>query len=242
MKDYLKRTGLAACIVITIAATAFLPKRISQTVILVTLLVWCGTYVFGFLKKHAGSVHREKPCRKAACDHSSAELHLSHRITDKLQSAYPNATWRWKYALSPGFVEDGGKARIETRGTDEYNEAEITVDGFGRIGIEMIRSKSINEAIKDADEKADVTYTSDVSVWYDVLGKKILTEMISELNAKGNKSLSVSEDGSIMVGEAETVGSFPSFPSKNLWSKLAQIIEGEGLRTVCNEASIEIGW
>lgn len=245
MKDYLKRSGLAAFIIVSVAATAFLPKRISQAVILAAFLIWLGLALFRLWNKHKAALKtskKEKKYHKPDQEKISAEVHLSHRITDKLHSAYPNATWRWKGGLSNEFLEKGGSARIETSDTDEYNEAEITLDRFGRIGIEMIKAVGINDVIRDADKTAPVEFTSDVRVWYELKGKDVLTETINELNAKGNKTLSISEDGSITVGEGTEVGKLPSFPSKTLWSKLAEVIEGEGLKIVQNEASLDIGW
>lgn len=252
MKDYLRKTGLAAVIVISIAATAFLPKRISQWVILTALLVWLGTVLFAFVKKHRTdhparvrekrNTSYEKSITAQEKAHKGIEMHLSHRITDKLHSAYPDATWRWKSGLTSSFLENGGSARIETSNTDEFNEADITVDSFGRISVEMIKSQGIGSVIQGEDENANIDYTTDVSVWYDAKGKALLTDIINELNAKGSKSLTICEDGNVIIGEGESVGVLPAFPTKNLWTKLSEIIEGEGLKIVQNETSLEIGW
>ena len=116
------------------------------------------------------------------------------------------------------------------------------LDAYGRIDIKMLETKSFSEIVKDTDEKADTDYTVDAKAWYEQWGQKILTDIITELNAKGTRVLCINEDGTVVIDDDKKVGTLKSFPRKNLWKKLVSVFEESGLTAVENENSIQIGW
>lgn len=52
--------------------------------------------------------------------------HVSCRISEKLKSAYPDATWQWDEP-HPESIVRGGTMRIKTSNTEDYTHAEVTV-------------------------------------------------------------------------------------------------------------------
>ena len=167
---------------------------------------------------------------------------LSHRVTDKLHSAFPEATWHWLEKPTAKLFTDGGRIRIATEKAENFTEADVLLDTFGRIEIKMLEVNSVSDVVKATSENAETEFTVDTRVWYEQCGQKVLTDIITDLNARGTRSLCINEDGSVIIDDNKQVGTLKAFPAKNLWKKLVGIFEDSGLTVVENEHSIQLGW
>ena len=254
MRKYLKKSGLAAVILVTVAAIAFLPRYAAQWIVAGAIAAWGITnLVIYFLnrQKHLPrkQVRFSPPVRtgnsvqkRIPTDFRYAVMQLSHRVTDKLHSAFPDGTWRWADEPTAKLFMDGGRARILTVNTEDYNEADVILDSFGRIDIKMLKTDRVSDLIKAKAEDAETDYTVDVKMWYEQRGQQVLTNLITDLNARGAKTICIQEDGSITTDQDEQIGLLQAFPTKNLWKKLIEIFESEGLKAVEDEHSIQLGW
>lgn len=252
MRKYLKQSGVAGIILITIAAIAFLPKTIAQGVILAaftvffiskgTLYVLDNKEMFTHKRENLTSKRQRKNAPVIPLEFKYAVNQLSHRVTDKLHSAFPEATWHWLEKPTAKLFTDGGRIRIATEKSENFTEADVLLDTFGRIEIKMLEVNSVSDIVKATSENAETEFTVDTRVWYEQCGQKVLTDIITDLNARGTRNLCINEDGSIVIDDNKQVGTLKAFPAKNLWKKLAGIFEDSGLTVVENEHSIQLGW
>lgn len=255
MRNYLKRTGITAVILVTIGAIAFLPKQAAQWTIFAALLVWGivnGTIFCINHKELFKSASFERAAKKAEkvrakesdrpLDFKYSVLQLSHRITDKLHSVYPDSSWQWTDKPTAKLFTDGGRIRIATMNTEEFEEADILLDTIGRIDIKMLRTSGISDIIKKASPEADTDFTIDPKVWYEQRGKQALTNIIAEQNSQGIKSLSIDENGNVILENSKQVDILAAFPTKNLWKKLIELFEEDQLTVVETENSIQLSW
>ena len=256
MKMYLRITGITAVILVAIAATAILPKQIAQGAILCAVLL-CGIWNgIRFIMKHKeffksknlvkvmkADEEQNKTAEKTQDDYLKyAVFQLSHRITDKLHSAYPDSSWQWTEKPSFQLFITGGHIRIMTMQTEEFNEADVQIDSIGRIGIQMLKSSPIEEIITANSENAETDFTVDPAVWYEQRGRKLLFDVITDLNAQGTKSVRIDESGRVTLADSSEVAKLEAFPTKNLWIKLIELLNGDQLKTVEVEDSIELSW
>jgi len=256
MRKLMKQTGLATVIIVSLLATAFLPKNIAQWVILATVVIFAAVKGASYYYENRDEFAQKKEKIKSRVKHSKKDeydeepepivnyaiIQLSHRVTDKLHSAFPESSWHWAERPTIKLFAEGGRIRIATSKTEDFNEADVIVDKYGRIEIDMLKAESVSQIIKKSDENADTDYTVDVDAWYSHCGQKVLTDIITDLNARGTKVLCIEEDGCIVANDNEHIGALKAFPSKNLWKKLVAVFESNGLTVVENENSIELGW
>ena len=148
----------------------------------------------------AGSESRFQ--RSRACTDSAA---YQARITDKLKSAYTEATWQWDKEPDLHDILAGKTFRILVENMESYTHADISFDRFGRIHVEPMTIGAFSPAESKADaDDADTPAPEepavvDVRVWYELIGQKILTEQITESHAKGHSKLTIMENGDITV-------------------------------------------
>ena len=63
---------------------------------------------------------------------------ISYQITDTLQSAFPEATWEFAEPLRLSHLLDGDAIRLSTRNTGNHNFAEVSMDEYGSLHLQML--------------------------------------------------------------------------------------------------------
>lgn len=183
-------------------------------------------------------------------------LHISLRITEKLKSAYPQSVWQWKDTPSLQGILNGETTRILVENMDAYTHADISFDRFGRIHVEPMVIGSFAEPTENsADERpesgsADAETNPepsvvDVRVWYELIGQKVLEEMITDLNANGQSMLTIKENGDIVVScqkKKILKATLDSFPGKTYWKELLSILEENELKGKISDNSLQVSW
>lgn len=182
-------------------------------------------------------------------------LHIALRITEKLKSAYPQAVWQWKDTPDLQNILKGGTIRILVENMDTYTHADISFDRFGRIHVEPMVIGSFADTENRADAKpepggADEETTPepsvvDVRVWYELIGQKVLEELITDLNANGHSMLTIKENGDIVVScqkKKILKATLDSFPGKTYWKELISILEENELKGKISDNSLQVSW
>jgi len=254
MRKAMKKSGLTTVIIVSLAAMAFLPKNVAQWVVLAAIVIFAAVKGISYYAEHKDEISEKKEKIKSKVKKSKkskpetepvlnfAITQLSHRVTDKLHSAFPECSWHWVERPTVALFAEGGKVRIATNKTEEFTEADVMLDAFGRIEVKMLKTDTVTKIVKATDKNADTDYTVDADAWYSQCAQKVLTDIITDLNARGTKVLCIKEDGTMVVDDDKQVGTLKAFPSKNLWKKIVSIFEDNGLMAVENEDCIELGW
>lgn len=181
-------------------------------------------------------------------------LHIALRITEKLKSAYPQAVWQWKDTPSLQGILSGGTIRILVENMDTYTHADISFDRFGRIHVEPMVIGSFADVENGADTKPESGMGEettpepsvvDVRVWYELIGQKVLEELITDLNANGHSMLTIKENGDIVVScqkKKILKATLDSFPGKTYWKELISILEENELKGRISDNSLQVSW
>ena len=256
MRSYLKKSGLTLVIVVAIIGLGILPKPISQWVMLGALTVWAGVngvifcfnhknvFKKAFSKRKNSKENTEKPEENDLLIRTryAVMLQLAHRITDRLKSVYPDASWSWADKPENEFFIKGGRTRVITKGTGEFGEADIIIDSFGSLDVQLLKVNSISGALKNAADNEEQDSNVNVFAWYEHSAKELLKNLITELNAKGETCIEISEDGSIVTNSNVRVGVLNGFPAKRLWEQLRNILTDDGLIVREKNGKLILGW
>ena len=168
---------------------------------------------------------------------------ISYQITDTLQSAFPEATWEFAEPLRLSHLLDGDAIRLSTRNTGNHNFAEVSMDEYGSLHLQMLTVS----ALKRRGDKAASPDTPkvDPASWYSLIGKPFLVEMIGNLQAKGHQKLFIGEQGDVYIlngKEPEVKGKLEHFPPKAYWPALLQVFADDELEAAETENAVEITW
>ena len=177
--------------------------------------------------------------------------HIALRITDKLKSAYPHATWQWQGKPLLQNILQGSTVRISVEDMAEFTHADITFDRFGRIHVEpMIIGSFAASPVPDATEAVPAEAEPeppvvDVNVWYELIGQKALENIITELNANGYTIRSIKENGDIVIyrKKKESVqATLDAFPGKPYWEELITVLEENELKGKVTGSCLQVSW
>ena len=178
--------------------------------------------------------------------------HISCRISEKLKSAYPQATWQW-CSPRPESITRGGTGRIRTFNTEDYTHAEVTVGEYFKIAFKMMKIVDFSAAANPCpEEAADTASTNeadpkvvDPAVWYDLVGREVLASLIRDWSTRGHSMLHIAEDGKVFFTEgADEIQAeeLKEFPTKQYWPELAKCLEKDDLKTQLQENRMDVLW
>ena len=176
--------------------------------------------------------------------------HISLRITDKLKSAYPQAVWQWKQKPSLKDILAGATLRIAVDDMEKYNHADICFDRFGRIHVQPLVVGSFQPSAQDTppepeNEEPKAHSVVDVSVWYELVGQKVLESLITELNAGGHTRLTIKENGDVVIRQNKKEllkTTLENFPGRNYWEELISTLEENELKARIAGDALQVSW
>ncbi len=137
------------------------------------------------------------------------------------------------------------KPNIYIKNLSRFCATTILIMSFTR-GIAAYALSFLNMAVWIAvtlieRRKMSESDSTDASKWYSRYGRKLLTDLITDLNTRGIKRLTIDESGEIRISEDEH-DRIKNFPQKSAWLSLICELEDEGLRSSIDGDSLVIAW
>lgn len=183
--------------------------------------------------------------------------HVNYRISSYLQSVYPDVTWEWRCESPQQIVAKGGTGRIKLYGVHDFNYADVTFDTNAGIDCALMNvvpmaklrnTAPVAETEKPTEQPADSEKQRnpiDPQVWYEVQGRKVLETLITDLHSRGHSSLTIRENGDVVIKQADSDmvrSKLESVPEKTYWPRLCKVFEREGLAANITDGGILLSW
>jgi hypothetical protein len=124
----------------------------------------------------------------------------------------------------------------------------VLFDQQANINCSMMRIVPLAELHPDSVETAQIPQPHqpvDPQVWYEVQGRKILEELVTDLNSRGHSSLTIKDNGDICILQGDALKpqtAFENLPDKVYWPRLTKVFEREGLAAKVTDDSIVLSW
>lgn len=168
---------------------------------------------------------------------------ISYRITDRLQSSFPDATWEFTKEIKPSYLLNGHSVRLSTRNTGKYNYAEMSMDQYGTLHLKMMTVENLEN--HDSPSDSPKSSKPDPASWYSLIGKPFLVELIGNLQARGYQKVFINEQGDVYIlngTEPDIKGRLDHFPPKTYWPQLLDVLAEDELIASQDENTLEITW
>lgn len=174
------------------------------------------------------------------------------RITERLQGAFADATWKW-CCQDPLSELLKGPVRIQVFGTgpQEFTHADVSMGHNGRIKIDMMviaPLKKCMTAVAAPSPRDTVPPDSDgldLEDWYELSASCILRATVDELFSRGYKCAFLGEDGVISVKENDQMvkqGRVEHMPGPMLWPDLLPLFEADDIKAELENDQIKLTW
>lgn len=202
------------------------------------------------LREEKKAAKEEKRAKQEAEDGRPVELvmmlHVNHRITDHIHAIYPNATWAWMEKNPQHLVLHGGIGRIRVNGIEDYEYADVKIEPTGKITCSMVKQMpELRIERKTQSDTANEKQLQNPQIWYEKQGRAVLQNVITDLHSRGHATLTVTDDGSILIQENEeavTVNRLENFPAKSYWNQLVQVLQRDGLAAKIEAKGLQLTW
>lgn len=174
--------------------------------------------------------------------------HINFRITQKLQGAFPGATWSWCCENPADIAASGGIARIRTFRTGDNNFAEVQFEQNGSIKVNMLQLQALGEDKKPkpaADGKAMDADAVDLHEWYDLSASSVIRATIDEVYTRGYKTLYIGESGEVYVKENDQnvkQGKLSFMPGRKLWPDLVPCFADDDIMATVGDNEMALTW
>ena len=174
--------------------------------------------------------------------------HINFRITQKLQGAFPGATWSWCCDNPADIAAGGGIARIRTFGTGDNNYAEVHFEQSGSIRVNMLQLYELGVENKPAPAdkaKAADPDAVDLHEWYDLSASSAIRATIDEVYTRGYKTLFIGESGEVYVKENDQnvkQGKLSFMPGKKLWPDLVPCFADDDIIATVGDDEMTLTW
>lgn len=188
---------------------------------------------------------------------------VNSHITDLLQSYYPGASWKWLCTEPLQQIVTGGVARIRLVSVAGYTYADISFADPKKLDIQMIRTEPLARPVQAPASTPQPVVTTgipavqsapaapkpqetDVKVWYSLIGQHALEQIITDLNVRGCRKLTIDESGAVYASEE---GKAPTkertldrMPAKSYWDELKLLLSEQELTATIEQNQLVIGW
>lgn len=177
-------------------------------------------------------------------------LHVNHRITNYLQSAYPDSSWEWCVDDPETLVANGGTGRIQVFGVADFSHADVTLSKNADITYEMLKIVPMGEYQAEPSEEEFAAPSApqdpvNPQVWYEQKGRVVLENIITDLRSRGHNSLSITESSDVIVMQEDKeikAASLEAMPKKHCWHRLVKVFRSEGLAANETENAVVVSW
>ena len=258
-------SGTATLIVAVLAVTAFIRGR-AQILFLAGVFAiffvwasvkfWIPALKIRHIRRSTKKIQRQAEREKQRAmfpdfpDPVPAVLlrHVNHRISAYLQSIYPDATWEWRTESPEQIAEKGGTGRIQIYGAADYDFADVTLTQDAEINFSLLKVVPIANVMNSSGNPNAIpqkTNPVDPQVWYENQGRTVLEALISDLNSRGHHSLTIRENGEIVIQQADTEtvkGILDHLPEKVYWPRLSKVFEREGMASQITDGGFVLSW
>lgn len=176
---------------------------------------------------------------------NALNLHVNLRITECLHAIYPNTTWAWLEKDSTNLILQGGIGRIRVNGVEDYDCADVKFEKNGSISLSMVKQMPELRVRRKTEPAATPKQPLNPQIWYEKQGRAVLQNVITDLHSRGHATLTISENGSILIEENEeavTHGSLADFPAKSYWNQLVQVLQRDGLSAKIEPTGLQLTW
>lgn len=176
---------------------------------------------------------------------------IRFRITERLQSAFPEATWKW-CDDNPLHELLQGTVRIQVFGTRDFTHADVSLERSGKIKIDMMLIAPLKKSMAATSNPEQLVSTGasdpdslDLEDWYELSASCVLRATIDELFSRGYRCAYLTEDGIISVQENEQMvkqGRLEHMPGPMLWPDLLPLFEADDLTAELEDSWIKLSW
>lgn len=167
-------------------------------------------------------------------------------VNDKLHCKFPDAVIDFCESDVLRMINSQQAICVAVKGAENFSHVNISLAQGGSINMNLFSLINL-ENIKYDEKSTRKCHRNDINIgeWFDQKGQKLLTELITNMNSRGFRQLSIKETGEVIVNESgkNTIKDyFPDIPEKKNWKKLKELMADSDVEINITGKMLTFSW
>ena len=248
MKEFMKKVVMVL-VTVWILMAIIVPKEYLKVAFGSSLLLAI-LFVAYWFRKEQRSMKKEKPKMQVidvGPDYKKLFVQQTYyRIQEKMRTKFPNVSVEISESELYKIACEGKTIYAAIDQAEHYTHLSVTLAKNGDLNMNLFSLVNLDMIHQTTDQIQQVIEEdTQVEQWFERKGQQLLTELLTNMNARGYSKISINEEGDVMVredGRNCVKDYFKEIPPKTDWQKLKELMSKDGVNVQVSARYLKFAW
>ena len=248
IKEFMKKEVMVL-VTVGILMAIFVPKAYLKVAFGSSLLLAI-LFVAYWLRKEQRSMKKEKPKMQVidvGPDYKKLFVQQTYyRIQEKMRTKFPNVSVEISESELYKIACEGKTIYAAIDQAEHYTHLSVALAKNGDLIMNLFSLVNLDMIHQTTDQIQQVIEEdTQVEQWFERKGQQLLTELLTNMNARGYSKISINEEGDVMVredGRNCVKDYFKEIPPKKDWQKLKELMSKDGVNVQVSARYLKFAW
>ena len=248
MKEFMKK-AVMVLVTIWILMAIIVPKVYLKVAFGRSLLLAI-LFVAYWFRKEQRSMKKEKPKMQVidvGPDYKKLFVQQTYyRIQEKMRTKFPNVSVKISESELYKIACEGKTIYAAIDQAEHYTHLSVALAKNGDLIMNLFSLVNLDMIHQTTDQIQQVIEEdTQVEQWFERKGQQLLTELLTNMNARGYSKISINEEGDVMVredGRNCVKDYFKEIPPKKDWQKLKELMSKDGVNVQVSARYLKFAW
>ena len=248
MKEFMKKVVMVL-VTVWIFMAIIVPKEYLKAAFGISFLLGV-LFVAYWLRKEQRSMKKEKPKMQVidvGPDYKKLFVQQTYyRIQEKMRTKFPNVSVEISESELYKIACEGKTIYATIDQAEHYTHLSVALAKNGDLIMNLFSLVNLDMIHQTTDQIQQVIEEdTQVEQWFERKGQQLLTELLTNMNARGYSKISINEEGDVMVredGRNCVKDYFKEIPPKKDWQKLKELMSKDGVNVQVSARYLKFAW
>ena len=169
-----------------------------------------------------------------------------YRIQEKMRTKFPNVSVEISESELYKIACEGKTIYAAIDQAEHYTHLSVALAKNGDLIMNLFSLVNLDMIHQTTDQIQQVIEEdTQVEQWFERKGQQLLTELLTNMNARGYSKISINEEGDVMVredGRNCVKDYFKEIPHKKDWQKLKELMSKDGVNVKVSARYLKFAW
>lgn len=243
------KRAVMALVTVWILMAIIVPKAYLKVAFGSSLLMGI-LFIVYWLRKEQRAMKKEKPKMQVidiGPDYKKLFVQQTYyRIQEKMRTKFPNVSVEISESELYKIACEGKTIYAPIDQAEHYTHLSVALAKNGDLVMNLFSLVNLDMVHQTMDQlQQAVEEETQVEQWFERKGQQLLTELLTNMNARGYSKISINEEGDVMVredGRNCVKDYFKEIPPKKDWQKLKELMSKDGVNVQVSARYLKFAW
>ena len=169
-----------------------------------------------------------------------------YRIQEKMRTKFPNVSVEISESELYKIACEGKTIYAAIDQAEHYTHLSVALAKNGDLIMNLFSLVNLDMIHQTKDQiQQEIEEDTQIEQWFERKGQQLLTELLTNMNARGYSKISINEEGDVMVredGRNCVKDYFKEIPPKKDWQKLKELMSKDGVNVQVSARYLKFAW